>query len=144
MVDAMNGPQDRENRTPADPSMQAEKHHRHLRRTNEPINARSIWIRGVSLLLAKEQHSGPQRWLPQPRQRPRVAASWRQRRKEPALEYWILGGMPAPESFPSNHLAVIGCFAVFSQKMTVVKCPPYGIRMWVDDHREVRHSRRGF
>src|SRR5215469_986835 len=92
MVDAMNGPQDRENRTPADPSMQAEKHHRHLRRTNEPINARSIWIRGVSLLLAKEQHSGPQRWLPQPRQRPRVAAGWRQRRKEPALEYWILGG----------------------------------------------------
>src|SRR6516162_5945262 len=30
MVDAMNGPQDRENSAPADPGMQAEKHHRHL------------------------------------------------------------------------------------------------------------------
>ena len=55
----MNGPQDRENRTPADPSMQTEKHHRHLRRrTNEPINARSIWIRGLSLLLAKNNIPG--------------------------------------------------------------------------------------
>ena len=54
------------------------------------------------------------------------------------------GSLPAPESFPCNRLAVIGCFAVLSQKMTVVKCPRYGIRMWIDDYREVRHSRRGF
>jgi hypothetical protein len=39
MVDAMNGPQDRENSAAPDGSMEVEKHHRHLRRTNELINA---------------------------------------------------------------------------------------------------------